>query len=98
MTALLTNEYRPFSLAVIGFAGGVACACDFSCPSRAPGTTSNAANAKQSLLFTGYLPGDHATFRSGKVETVLRGGAGCSQAMTIRLCRGKNNGRGSSPT
>src|SRR3974390_274076 len=64
MTALLTNEYTPFSLAVIGFAGGVACACDFSCPSRAPGTAINAANAKQSFLFTRSSRRNHATSRS----------------------------------
>src|SRR6516162_7682871 len=74
MTALLTNEYRPCSLAVIGFAGGVACACDFSCPSRAQGTAISAANAKQSLLFTRYLPGNHATSRSGKVGNRAPGG------------------------
>src|SRR5215831_12335345 len=55
MTALLTNEYRPFSLAVIGFAGGAACGCDFSCPRTAPETAINRANTKQSLFFTRYL-------------------------------------------
>src|SRR5271166_6083193 len=90
MTALLTNEYRPFSLAVIGFTGGVACTCDFSCPSRAPGTAINAANAKQSLLFTRYLLGNHATTRSGKVGNLSRIERGPRPAfdLIILICRG----------
>src|ERR1700686_4248686 len=49
-TALLTNEYKPFSLAVIGLAGGADCACDLSCANRATGTAINAANTKQRLF------------------------------------------------
>src|SRR5215471_6807323 len=55
MTALLTNEYRPFSLAVIGFAGGAACGCGFSCPRTAPEIAINTANPKHSLFFTRHL-------------------------------------------
>src|SRR5579872_6754138 len=55
MTAPLTNEYRPFSLAVIGFAGGAACGCDFSCPRTAPENAVNTANIKQNLFFTSHL-------------------------------------------